>query len=172
MRDGRHQKLRRGFTGILAGALMLFAAAPCRAQKSQAAHGAKAGDREFAALIDRYCETWSTGDPEKPAELYAKDPDLVFYDLAPFEYHGWEEYKVGVKKAFFDSMSEGKLTRKDDLRVTRRGNLAWTTVTLHFAIVWKDKRTSDIEARHTAIWEKRGGKWLIVHEHLSAPFAS
>jgi len=26
-----------------------------------------------------------------------------------------------------------------------------------------------IDGRHTAVWEKRNGKWLIVHEHLSAP---
>jgi len=26
-----------------------------------------------------------------------------------------------------------------------------------------------MEGRHTAIWEKRDGQWVIVHEHLSAP---
>jgi ketosteroid isomerase-like protein len=27
----------------------------------------------------------------------------------------------------------------------------------------------EVDGRHTAIWEKRGAKWLIVHEHVSAP---
>ena len=27
----------------------------------------------------------------------------------------------------------------------------------------------EVDCRHTAIWEKGGGKWLIVHEHVSAP---
>jgi ketosteroid isomerase-like protein len=27
----------------------------------------------------------------------------------------------------------------------------------------------EVDGRHTAIWEKHGGKWLIAHEHLSAP---
>jgi len=27
----------------------------------------------------------------------------------------------------------------------------------------------EIDCRHTAIWEKLRGKWLIVHEHVSAP---
>jgi ketosteroid isomerase-like protein len=33
----------------------------------------------------------------------------------------------------------------------------------------KDGKAMDLDVRHTAIWEKRGGKWLIVHEHVSAP---
>jgi hypothetical protein len=32
-----------------------------------------------------------------------------------------------------------------------------------------DAPALDLECRHTAIWEKRGAKWLIVHEHVSAP---
>jgi ketosteroid isomerase-like protein len=27
----------------------------------------------------------------------------------------------------------------------------------------------ELDARHTAIWERRGGKWLVVHEHISVP---
>jgi uncharacterized protein (TIGR02246 family) len=128
-----------------------------------------AGDAEFRALIDRYAAAWSTSDADQAAPLYAKDAGLIFYDLAPFEYAGWSEYREGVKKTFFDKMTSGKLTHKDDLRVTRRGKLAWTTVSLHLSIAFKDGKTEEIDARHTAIWEKRGGKWLIVHEHVSVP---
>ena len=32
-----------------------------------------------------------------------------------------------------------------------------------------DGKAMELDIRHTAIWEKRGGKWLIVHEHVSAP---
>ena len=128
-----------------------------------------AADTEFRALIERYAAAWSTSDADQAAPLYAKDAGLVFYDLAPFAYAGWSEYREGVKKTFFDKMSSGKVTHKDDLGVTRRGNLAWTTVSLHMSIDFKDGKTAEIDARHTAIWEKRGGKWLIVHEHVSAP---
>ncbi len=128
-----------------------------------------AADAEFRALIDRYAAAWSTSDPDQAAPLYAKDAGLIFYDLAPFEYAGWSEYREGVKKVFFDNMSSGKVTHKDDLRVTRRRNVAWTTVSLHMSISFKDGKAAEIDARHTAIWEKRGGNWLIVHEHVSAP---
>ena len=128
-----------------------------------------AADAEFRALIDRYAAAWSMSDADQAAPLYAKDAGLVFYDLAPFAYAGWSEYREGVKKNFFDKMLSGKLTHKDDLRVTRRGKLAWTTVSLHLSLKFKDGTTAEFDARHTAIWEKRGGQWLIVHEHVSVP---
>jgi ketosteroid isomerase-like protein len=76
---------------------------------------------------------------------------------------------VGVQKNLFDGMVSGALTAKDDLKVNRRGNVAWTTVTGHLSAKMKDGKAMELDIRHTAIWEKRGGKWLIVHEHVSAP---
>ena len=127
------------------------------------------GDAEFKELIREYCEAWSSANPDKPAPWYAKDKDLVFYDVTPLKYNGWDEYKVGVQKNLFDAMASGALTPKDDLKVTRHGNITWTSVTEHFSAKMKDGKAMELDVRHTAIWEKRGGKWLIVHEHVSAP---
>jgi ketosteroid isomerase-like protein len=123
----------------------------------------------FRALIDRYYAAWNTLGTDAPAKFYAKDADLVFFDVAPLKYNGWEEYKAGVKKNFFDVMESGKLTPNKDLKVTQRGNIAWTTLTFHLSGKMKSGQSMELECRHTAIWEKRGGKWLIVHEHVSAP---
>ncbi len=125
----------------------------------------------FRKLVDELCAAWSTGDPDKPAVFYAKDADLVFYDVTPFQYRGWKEYHDGVKREILDKMASGKLTAEKDLRVTRRGNLAWSTVSMHFSETLKDGKTMEMELRETAIWERRGGKWLIVHEHVSAPLS-
>lgn len=131
--------------------------------------GAKHGDAEFKALIDRYYEAWSSANPDNAAPLYAKDPELVFYDLAPLKYTGWTEYKAGVQKSFFDHMASGKLTPNNDLQVSRHGDWAWTAVTGHLSIKMKNGDALEADFRHTAIWEKRGGRWVIVHEHVSVP---
>ena len=128
-------------------------------------------DAEFKALIDKYYIEWSSMKAVNVAQLYAKDADLVFYDIAPLKYKGWEEYAVGVKKNFFDTATSARLTPNEDLKVTRHGNLAWTSVTFHVSAKLKNGQNLEVEGRHTAIWEKRGGKWLIVHEHVSAPLA-
>jgi len=128
----------------------------------------QSAEAEFKDLIDRYYAAWSSMNAESAAQFYAKDADLVFYDIAPLKYNGWAEYKEGVK-AFFDTVTNSKLTPKSDLKVTRRGNIAWTTVTFHLTGALKAGGSMELDARHTAIWENRGGKWLIVHEHVSAP---
>jgi ketosteroid isomerase-like protein len=144
-----------------AGALLTFVGA--RAQQ-------RASDQAtFRKLIDSYCAAWSTADADAPAKFYAKDSGLVFYDLAPFAYHGWREYHDGVQKEFFANMASGSLTAGKDLKVSRHGTFAWTTVSMHFSEKTKDGKTMEADVRYTGIWEKRGANWLLVHEHLSAP---
>jgi len=125
-------------------------------------------DLEFKTLIDRYSSAWSSLDPNNAAPLYAKDADLVFYDIAPLKYTGWADYDQGVRKVFsgFETL---KLAPNNDLKVTRRGNVAWTTVTYRLSAKLKSGGPIESDVRHTAIWEKRNGKWAIVHEHFSAP---
>jgi ketosteroid isomerase-like protein len=145
----------------LAGGLVTFAGA--RAQQKAT------DDATFRKLTDDFCAAWSTGNADAPAKFYAKDDGLVFYDLAPFAYHGWKEYHDGVQKVFFENMASGKLTAGKDLRVKRHGMFAWTTVSMHFSEKTKDGNSSETDVRYTGIWEKRGANWLLVHEHLSAP---
>jgi len=149
---------------------LAFAFAPASALGQPASRSARASaaQKEFQALINRYYAAWNTGDPEKAAPLYAKDPDLVFYDLTPLQYVGWAAYEKGVR-AVFASFASAKFTPHNDLRVTRHGTIAWTTETWHLSGKKKSGQTVEMDGRHTTIWELRGGHWLIVHEHFSAP---
>jgi ketosteroid isomerase-like protein len=147
----------------LAGALLTFVGA--RAQQKAT------DDATFRKLVDAYCAAWSTGNAEAPAKFYAKDNGLVFYDVAPFAYHSWKEYQVGVQKEFLDTAESIKLTAGKDLKVTRRGMIAWTTVPMHLTEKTKAGKTDELDLRYTGIWEKRGASWVLVHEHLSTPLA-
>jgi ketosteroid isomerase-like protein len=147
----------------LAGAMLTFVGARAQQKASD--------DATFRRLIENYCSAWSTGNAEAPAKFYAKDNGLVFYDVAPFAYHSWKEYHDGVQKEFLDSAEGIKLTAGKELKVTRRGMIAWTTVPMHLTEKSKDGKTSETDLRYTGIWEKRGANWVLVHEHLSAPMA-
>ena len=120
-------------------------------------------------LIERYYAAWNTLDSDNPSAFYAKDGRLVFFDVTPLKYRGWAEYKKGVQKAFFDQISGGKLRPNRDLRITRRGDVAWMTLTFHLSFTFKNGRPVELDCRHSAVWERRKNKWLIVHEHISAP---
>jgi ketosteroid isomerase-like protein len=120
-------------------------------------------------LVQRYYAAWNTLNTDNPASFYAKDANLVFFDVVPFKYDGWGEYKKGVEKFFFSRISAGKLTPNNDLKITRRGDVAWMTLTFHLSFTLKTGEAIEMDCRHTAIWQNRRGKWLIVHEHISAP---
>jgi len=146
------------------GALLTFVGARAQQQASDSAN--------FRKLTDAYCAAWSSGNPDNAAKFYAKDADLVFYDVAPFSYHGWKEYRPGVQKALFDNMASGTLSAGKDLKVTRRGMMAWTSVPMHLSMKTKDGKSTEADLRYTGIWEKRGPSWVLVHEHISAPMGS
>jgi len=78
------------------------------------------------------------------------------------------EYADGVPKAFAPYRS-ATFTLNDDLRVHLHGKLAWATATWTGDLIRKDGPTDHLEGRYTALLEKRGKEWLVVHEHMSVP---
>ncbi|MGB7847576.1 MAG: nuclear transport factor 2 family protein [Candidatus Acidiferrum sp.] len=141
------------------GALVTFAGARAQQKASD--------DATFRKLIDSYCAAWSSGNTANAAKFYAKEDNLTFYDLSPFSYSGWKEYDAGVHKEFLDNVESLSLTAGKELKVTRHGIIAWTTVPMHLTAKMKGGQTIDSPVRYTGIWEKRGKTWLLVHEHLS-----
>jgi ketosteroid isomerase-like protein len=126
------------------------------------------GDTEIRTALQRLYAAWSDLDPAKTAKFYAKDADLTFFDVAPLKYTGWSEYAGGVPIAFADYRS-GKFTLNDDLTVHRQGSLAWATSTWQAELTKKDGSNQHMEGRYTAVLEKRGKDWLVIHEHMSMP---
>ena len=165
-------KTTRLLSITLAALIAFLAGPPASAQMKRTAAkpaSSSAFEAEFKKMIDEYYTAWSTLNPDNAAKFYAKDADIDFFDIAPLKYKSWSEYRAGVIKAFMEPMQSGKLTPNDDVKINRRGNIVWTTLTFHLSAKPKVGQPLEVECRHTAIWEKRGSKWLIVHEHVSAP---
>jgi ketosteroid isomerase-like protein len=152
---------------VLAAWIILAISLPGLAQNSKGATE-KNVDAGIRKLIGDYYAAWNTLDPENADRFYDKDSGLVFYDIAPLQYNGWGEYKQSLK-ALLTQYSSFKLIPRDDLKVRRNGDMAFVTLTLRLSAVHKTSGPLELDARHTAILEKRGGRWLIVHEHISAP---
>ncbi|PYS58012.1 MAG: hypothetical protein DMF74_24690, partial [Acidobacteria bacterium] len=123
----------------------------------------KKGADDFNDLIKRYYAAWSTLNPDNASFLYAKDANLVFFDIAPLKYSGgWQEYRDNFKKNVAPGFSSLTLTPGNDLKVTRRGSIALTTLTFHISAKQKDGGAMEFDGRHTIVWEKRGGQWMII----------
>jgi ketosteroid isomerase-like protein len=123
---------------------------------------------DYKGMMQAEYDLWSTMDSAKVSPLFAPDADLIFFDITPLKYNGWAEYQKGVMKVF-EPYSTMKCTVNDDVHGGRSGNMAWTAGTVSCHAPKKDGGVDDLTLRTSEIYQKRGAKWLIVHEHASVP---
>ncbi|MEM9215433.1 MAG: nuclear transport factor 2 family protein [Cyanobacteria bacterium P01_F01_bin.150] len=134
-------------------------------------------EETFGNLIDAYAEAWSSPDGTLDIEavrvLYADDPDLVFYDaILPERFENFAEMQQAGEELFAD-LSSMKLTPAGDLDIRRYdANLAWTTTVITLDAQRIDGTQITFPMRQTAIWQRRGDTWVMVHEHVSAPIGN
>lgn len=133
-------------------------------------------DQELRELTQAWVAGWRTS-PEAPfaieqiADLYVQDERLFSYDFGrPHNgVQGWEtasQYYAG----FMAIPAKWKLEAADDMRVTVRGDVAWTTVSLSgVGSMPNGDPITFPEARVTLIFEQQSdGAWKIIHEHGSS----
>jgi ketosteroid isomerase-like protein len=119
------------------------------------------------AYMQKIWDGWATLDPANAAQYYATGPH-TFFDLAPLKYGSWDEYQAGVKNILAGYKS-AKFTVNDDLAVHPHGDLVWATATIMEEMTTKAGKVDMGNFRWTVVFEDQGGKWMIVHEHVSAP---
>ncbi len=136
---------------------------------SRAAVKPDSEETALQALVPKIIASWETFDLTKIEPYYAADADFTYFDLAPMKYNNWAEYRAGVQKAIFEPNQSVKFKLNDDLRVHRRGSLAWATVTFDAEIINKQGANSHLNGRWTMVLEKRTQGWIVVHEHVSIP---
>src|SRR6266849_2914150 len=118
-------------------------------------------EEALRTLVPKVIASWETLDISKIEPNYATDADFAYFDLVPMKYNNWAEYRVGAQKALFEPNRSIKLRLNDDLRVHRRGTLAWATVTFGADIVNKQGAASHLDGRWTMVLEKRPHGWIV-----------
>jgi ketosteroid isomerase-like protein len=144
--------------------LTLFCVAqpPQPAMKKSMASGAP--DKAYLQSI---WDGWATLDTANVAKFYASGPH-TFFDIAPLKYGSWDEYENGVKGELAGYKS-AKFTLNDDLAIHPHGDLVWATATVKYEMTTKTGKVEMGNFRWTGVFENQGGKWVIVHEHVSEP---
>ena len=142
---------------------IVFAFSICAAAQTK-----KPGGMDFKRMLQAEYDAWDTLNPANVAPFDAKDTDSIFFDIAPVKYNNWAEWEKGVTAVIADYKTM-KIVVNDDVHGGRSGNWAWAACTLDFTGVSKNGHVDHMTLRETALYEKRGNQWLIVHEHVSAP---
>lgn len=128
---------------------------------------APAGPAPDKAYLQKIWDGWSTLDPANTAKFYASGPN-TYFDIAPLKYSSWDDYEKGVKGVLAGYKS-AKFTVNDDAAIHPHGDLVWVTATIADEMTSKAGKVEMGNMRWTAVFENQGGKWLIVHEHVSVP---
>lgn len=147
---------------LLTLTLSAIAAAPKPTAKKSST-----GPAPDKAFMQEIWDGWSTLDTANVAKFYATGPH-TFFDIAPLKYDSWDAYETGVKGELAGYKS-AKFTLNDDLAIHPHGDLAWATATVKEEMTTKAGKVEMGNFRWTAVFENQDGKWLIVHEHVSAP---
>jgi ketosteroid isomerase-like protein len=126
-----------------------------------------AGPIPDKAYLQKIWDGWSTLDPTNVAKFYASGPH-TFFDIAPLKYGSWDEYEKGVN-AVTSLYKTAKFTLNDDVAIHPHGDLVWATATVKDELTTKAGKIEMGNLRWTVVLENQDGKWLIVHEHVSAP---
>ena len=121
--------------------------------------------REDAPIRERL-DAWAAAlrDKDIDALLVHYAPDVVVFDLMPLQIEGIDAYRKNFE-AWFESV-EGPIDYEmSDLRIRMREDVA-----LCHYLGRVGSTRGEYRVRVTASLQKKGGRWLITHEHISLPF--
>jgi ketosteroid isomerase-like protein len=149
--------------------LLALALASSAQMKKSAAKKTPAGPAPDKAYLQKIWDGWATLDPANVAKYYATGP-RTFFDIAPLKYGSWVEYEKGAKGVLAGYKS-ARFTVNDDADIHSHGDLVWATATVKEEMTTKADKVEMGNFRWTVIFENEQGKWLIVHEHVSAPIS-
>lgn len=119
------------------------------------------------AYLHQLIAGWNQLKPEIMTQYYLQGQH-TFFDLVPLKFNNWQEYRDGVAEVLKNYKSF-KLTVNDDAEINHDGNVAWSSATLEKDAVTITGERQTGTVRWSAVFQKIDGKWLIVHEHTSAP---
>jgi ketosteroid isomerase-like protein len=159
--------LKRWLTVLLC--LLALALASSAQMKKSAAKKTPAGPAPDKAYLQKIWDGWATLDPANVAKYYATGP-RTFFDIAPLKYGSWDEYEKGAKGVLAGYKS-ARFTVNDDADIHSHGDLIWATATVKEEMTTKADKVEMGNFRWTVVFENEQGKWLIVHEHVSAPIS-
>lgn len=123
----------------------------------------------FKNLEVRLWKAWNTRlRPADAAPFYSKNPNNLYFDLAPLKFKGWAQYQRVASKALAGG-GHAKTHIDNDFTVIKNGDLVVTAFTFHVAFYGPKGVPHSLAGRETDVWTKHHGRWLIIHQHMSVP---
>ena len=131
------------------------------------ATSASAAEKEVRAVLDSYMDAIRATDVDRIVQHYA--PDIVSYDaIAKLEFVGREAYTEHWRACM--EMCEHMVFEPQPATIAASGDVAFAYSLARCGGIGPDGKEHMGWMRGTQALRKVNGRWLIVHEHYSAPF--
>jgi PhnB protein len=125
-------------------------------------------NEEIRQNIDAMCQAWRERDLEKIMALYA--PDVVAFDaICAVQFKGVDAYRKHWEECL--SLCPAQMNPETrEVTISVSGDLAFAHYLTRCGAGAEENGSETGWLRVTACYRKIAGRWLTVHEHLSAPF--
>ncbi|MEX0653005.1 MAG: nuclear transport factor 2 family protein [Phycisphaeraceae bacterium] len=129
-----------------------------------------AAETQVRELVDSYVDAIRASDVERITSYYA--PDILAFDaIAQLQFKGVEAYKKHWQACIAMCASEGMIFELHKPSFAVSGDVAFGHWLCRCGPATEDSGEDKTGyMRGTLGFRKTGGRWLIVHEHWSAPF--
>lgn len=116
-------------------------------------------NREISEMLG----AWQVGDVNSLHNHYADDVSVVSGAYEP-PLMGWQNYLAAYQRQR-ERLGPVRLDRRNTF-VNVKGNIAWASYQWEF-VATVDGRPTSARGQTTLVLERRGDRWLIVHNHTS-----
>ena len=121
---------------------------------------------EVRALFEQFNAAWERRDLSFVNAFYAHDTTGVFF-FERRQLKGWPLVDT-LYRAMFTNAARGTVhSRFEILDVGARGKLAWLAANFRLEVVEPSGDTTADEGRQSLVFERRRGRWVVVHRHTS-----
>lgn len=138
-----------------------------RRRGSMEANTEKIAEAEVMAVLDRRVEACRVKDIDLLMSLYA--PDIVYFDIIPpHRFAGSEEVRRNFVR-WFDEYQGGIGLETHELYVAAGADVAFAHMLHPDSGTRRSGQNETVWVRSTVCLERREGRWVITHEHISFP---
>jgi len=136
---------------------------------TSAAHAQRSDESSIRAMVATYYKAFRERNVDKVMTLYWHSPKFIAFDVVPpVRYVGWNAYKKDWQN-FFAGFKGPVTDQAITFHLTVDGSMAYSEATERLTGTLTNGQKTSIVLRATDVYQKIGGKWLIVHEHVSVP---
>ncbi|MEO8028756.1 MAG: SgcJ/EcaC family oxidoreductase [Bryobacteraceae bacterium] len=122
--------------------------------------------REVRTLFGDFNRAWERRDMKFVNAYFAHDSDmLLFFERRQLT--GWSKVETLYKNMFANAGGAKVRSTVSNVTVKARGDMAWLAANFRLEVTHPDGKATVDEGRQTVVYERRGGRWIVVHRHTS-----